>query len=135
MLRNGETHAIAFYISRLDQLLMTYADTIMPNHYPDYNDQIEAILTNHVERNNRKNKNSPPMDRARAVSEYLKNHINKTITAGNVESLQDSLPKEQAFVLVNGGELYKVRILLPSINKSSIKSFINIINLVNCVSY
>lgn len=45
-----------------------------------------------------------------------------------------SLPKGQAFVLVNGGELYKVRIPFPSNNKNYIKNFINIVNLVNCVS-
>lgn len=83
--------SIAFYISRLAQLLMAYADTIMPNHYPDYNEQIEAILTNHEERNSRKHKNVAPMDRAKAVAEYLKNHINKTIAAGNVESLHDQI--------------------------------------------
>lgn len=83
--------SIAFYISRLDQLLMAYADTIMPTHYPDYHEQIDAILTHHEERNSRKNKNAAPMDRARAVVEYIKEHINKTIAAGNVESLHDQV--------------------------------------------
>ena len=83
--------SIAFYISRLDQLLMAYSDTIMPNLYPDYNDHIEAILTHHEERNSRKNKNTAPMDRPKAVAEYLKNYINKTIAAGNVESLHDQI--------------------------------------------
>ncbi|TAL64985.1 MAG: type IV conjugative transfer system coupling protein TraD, partial [Legionella sp.] len=83
--------SIAFYISRLDQLLMAYADTIMPSRYPDYNDQIESILTNHEERSSRKQKNTAPMDRTKAVIEYLKNHISKTIAAGNVESLHDQI--------------------------------------------
>lgn len=83
--------SIAFYISRLDQLLMAYADTIMPSRYPDYNDQIESILTHHEERNIRKQKNAAPMDRTKAVIEYLKNHISKTIAAGNVESLHDQI--------------------------------------------
>ncbi|KTD04428.1 conjugative coupling factor TraD [Legionella geestiana] len=83
--------SIAFYISRLDQLLMAYADAIMPVHYPDYHEQIESILTNHEERSNRKHKNAAPMDRPKAVIEYLKSHISKTIAAGNVESLHDQV--------------------------------------------
>lgn len=83
--------SIAFYISRLDQLLMAYADTIMPGHYSDYHEQIDAILTHHEERQSRKNKNSAPMDRTKAVIEYIKEHISKTITAGNVESLHDQI--------------------------------------------
>lgn len=83
--------SIAFYISRLDQLLMAYADSIMPKHDPSYHKQIEVILSNNEERNNRRNKNTEPMDRSKAVIEYLKNHITKTITAGNVESLHDQV--------------------------------------------
>lgn len=83
--------SIAFYISRLDQLLMAYADTIMPGHYSDYHEQIDAILTHHEERQSRKNKNTAPMDRTKAVIEYIKAHISKTITAGNVESLHDQI--------------------------------------------
>lgn len=83
--------SIAFYISRLDQLLMAYADSIMPDHYPNYHEQIDAILTNHEERQSRKNKNSAPMDRTKAVIEYIKEHISKTISAGNVESLHDQI--------------------------------------------
>lgn len=83
--------SIAFYISRLDQLLMAYADTIMPTHYQDYHKQVDAILTHHEERQSRKNKNAAPMDRTKAVIEYIKEHISKTITAGNVESLHDQI--------------------------------------------
>ena len=83
--------SIAFYISRLDQLLMAYADTIMPAHYSDYDEQIDAILTHHEQRQSRKNKNTAPMNRTKAVIEYIKEHISKTITAGNVESLHDQI--------------------------------------------
>ncbi|MBA2649175.1 MAG: type IV conjugative transfer system coupling protein TraD [Legionella sp.] len=83
--------SIAFYISRLDQLLMVYADFIMPTHYPHYHERITSILSQFEERNSRKNKNATPMDRTKAVIEYIKQHINKTITAGNVESLHDQI--------------------------------------------
>ena len=82
---------IAFYISRLDQLLMTYADVTMPLHYPDYHDQIEKILAENDCRIDKHGKAPPPMDRTKAVIHYLKNHISKTITSGNVESLHDQI--------------------------------------------
>ncbi|STX50920.1 conjugative coupling factor TraD [Legionella busanensis] len=83
--------SIAFYISRLNQLLMAYADTIMPQHYSDYHSQIEEILTTYEEKSNRKKKHIAPMDRTKAVIEYLKNYISRTISSGNVESLHDQI--------------------------------------------
>ena len=83
--------SIAFYISRLDQLLMAYSDTIMPSHDPDYHIRIDTLLSQDEERQNRKHKKAAPMDRTKAVIEYLKEHITKTITAGNVESLHDQI--------------------------------------------
>lgn len=82
--------SIAFYISRLDQLLMTYADTILPRHFSDYHEKIEAIIVNdcRIDKHGRMN---PPMDRAKAVTQYLKEHISNTITSGNVESLHDQV--------------------------------------------
>ena len=48
--------SIAFYISRLDQLLMTYADNILPTHYPDYQQQIELIIEEHDSKIGKNNK-------------------------------------------------------------------------------
>ncbi|KTD20019.1 type IV conjugative transfer system coupling protein TraD [Legionella israelensis] len=83
--------SIAFYISRLDQLLMTYADTILPGHYPEYNQQIEQIIEDHNSKIGKNNKTKPPMERHQAVIQYVKNHINKTIKNGNTESLHDQI--------------------------------------------
>lgn len=83
--------SIAFYISRLDQLLMAYADTTLPTHYADYHEQIELIIANNDCRIDKFGKSPPPMDRAQAVVKYLKDHITKTITSGNVESLHDQV--------------------------------------------
>lgn len=46
-----------------------------------------------------------------------------------------SLPKGQAFVLVNGGELYKLRIPLPSTEKTvhQIQAMIYQINKLGCI--
>ena len=83
--------SIAFYISRLDQLLMAYADTIMPAHDPDYQNKIERIISDHDCRVDKFGKTPSPMDRAKAVVQYLKDHITKTITEGRVESLHDQV--------------------------------------------
>ncbi|MGQ3892028.1 type IV conjugative transfer system coupling protein TraD [Legionella sp. CNM-4043-24] len=83
--------SIAFFISRLDQLLMAYADTIMPAHHPDYQKYINRILADNDCKVDKFGNSPPPMDRSKAVVKYLKDHISKTITSGNVESLHDQI--------------------------------------------
>ncbi|HAT1762254.1 TPA: type IV conjugative transfer system coupling protein TraD [Legionella pneumophila] len=83
--------SIAFYISRLDQLLMTYADTILPSQYPDYHQELEQIIEEHDSKIGKNNKTKSPMERHQAVIQYVKDHINKTIKNGNIESLQDQI--------------------------------------------
>ncbi|WP_133127678.1 type IV conjugative transfer system coupling protein TraD [Legionella nagasakiensis] len=83
--------SISFYISRLDQLLMTYADAILPSFYPDYHQQIEEITEEHDSKIGKNNKTKSPMERHQAVIQYVKTHINKTIKNGNIESLQDQI--------------------------------------------
>lgn len=83
--------SIAFYISRLDQLLMTYADTILPNHYPNYHQNIEEIIEEHDSKIGKNNKTKSPMERHQAVIQYVKEHINKTIKNNNAEALHDQI--------------------------------------------
>ena len=82
--------SIAFYISRLDQLLMYYADTILPRYFPDYHDRIDQIINTDC-RIDKQGRTTPPMERTKAVASYLKEHITNTITSGNVESLHDQV--------------------------------------------
>lgn len=82
---------IAFYISRLDQLLMAYADTILPNHYPNYHQEIEEIIEDHDSKIGKNNKTKSPMERHQAVIQYVKEHINKTIRSNNAEALHDQI--------------------------------------------
>jgi conjugative coupling factor TraD (TOL family) len=82
--------SIAFYISRLDQLLMAYADIILPQRFPDYHETIDSIISKDY-RIDKHGRTNPPMDRAKAVASYLKEHITNTITSGNVESLHDQV--------------------------------------------
>lgn len=83
--------SIAFYISRLDQLLMTYADTILPNHYPNYHQNIEEIIEEHDSKIGKNNKTKSPMERHQAVTQYVKEHINRTIKNNNAEALHDQI--------------------------------------------
>lgn len=83
--------SIAFYISRLDQLLMAYADVILPTHQPNYHQDIERIIANNDCKIDKFGNTPPPMDRTKAIVKYLKDHISKTITSGNVESLHDQI--------------------------------------------
>jgi conjugative coupling factor TraD (TOL family) len=82
---------IAFYISRLDQLLMAYADTIMPARDHNYIKEVAAIIADNDARIDKYGKPYPPMDRSLAVSKYFKEYISDTIAQGNVESLHDQV--------------------------------------------
>lgn len=82
---------ISFYISRLDQLLMAYADAIMPSRHPNYLADVEAIIEENDARVDKYGNAYPPMDRAKAVAKYFKQYISKTIAQGNVESLHDQV--------------------------------------------
>ncbi len=83
--------SIAFYISRLDQLLMTYADSTLSKHDTNYQNHIDRIISDNDCRVDKFGKTAPPMERFKAVVQYLKDHITKTITEGRVESLHDQV--------------------------------------------
>lgn len=83
--------SIAFYISRLDQLLMAYADAILPERFSDYHDKINRLLFDNDCRIDKHGRTNPPMERTKAVAHYLKDHISQTITSGNVETLHDQI--------------------------------------------
>ncbi len=83
--------SIAFYINRLDQLLMNYADTIMPSCFERYEEQIQWIMTTNNCRLDKFGKAPEPIDRTQAVIAYLKSYIHKTIATGNMESLHDQI--------------------------------------------
>lgn len=83
--------SIGFYINRLDQLLMAYSDAILPTHDPNYHEKIEEIIANNDCRVDKYGNIPPPMSRSKAVVKYLQEHISKTITSGNVESLHDQV--------------------------------------------
>ena len=83
--------SIAFYISRLDQLLMAYSDVTLSAHEPNYHEKIEEIIANNDCRVDKYGNTPPPMSRSKAVVKYLQEHISKTIISGNVENLHDQI--------------------------------------------
>ncbi|HAT1945807.1 TPA: type IV conjugative transfer system coupling protein TraD [Legionella pneumophila] len=83
--------SIAFYVSRLDQLLMAYSDSTLPAYDSNYHEKIEEIIANNDCRVDKYGNTPPPMSRSKAVVKYLQEHISKTITSGNVESLHDQV--------------------------------------------
>ena len=83
--------SIAFYITRLDQLLMAYADTVLVSKIPAYQRAVDAIIEENDARVDKYGNPYPPMDRSKAVVKYLKQYISDTISSGNVESLHDQV--------------------------------------------
>ncbi|MBA2651652.1 MAG: type IV conjugative transfer system coupling protein TraD [Tatlockia sp.] len=118
---------IGFYITRLDQLLMAYADTVMPSRLPDYLSQVENILAENDARVDKFGNPYPPMHRAKAVLKYFNQYISNTIAAGNVESLQDQIIIDlYDAVLMDKAYYDKITIsvgpVLSEINKSNAKN-------------
>ncbi|MBA2710115.1 MAG: type IV conjugative transfer system coupling protein TraD [Tatlockia sp.] len=83
--------SIAFYITRMDQLLVGYADTILPERLPAYQQKVAAIIADNDARVDKYGNPYPAMDRAKAVIKYLKQYIADTIAAGQVEQLHDQV--------------------------------------------
>ena len=83
--------SIALYITRIDLLLMAYADAIFPTRIPAYLREVQSIINDNDARVDKYGNPYPPMDRAKAVVKYLKQYISDTIADGNVESLHDQV--------------------------------------------
>lgn len=80
--------SIAFYITRLDKLLVTYADFLFPNIDSNYEENLQSIIrqTQTIDKFGRL---SPPMDKLNALTRYIKDYIEQMITANQIENLHD----------------------------------------------
>lgn len=83
--------SIAFYISRLDQLLMAYADSVLPKRLPGYIEAVAEILAENDAKLDKNGKPVSAMSRTNAVMCFLQKYITDTIASGNVESLHDQI--------------------------------------------
>ncbi|HHF0526335.1 TPA: type IV conjugative transfer system coupling protein TraD [Legionella anisa] len=124
---------IAFYISRLDQLLMAYSDATFPTHDSNYHEKIEEIIANNDCRVDKYGNTPPPMSRSKAVVKYLQEYISKTITSGNVESLHDQVLIDLFDAAIMDKNYYdkitaSVGPVLSEINKSNASSIFSFHN-------
>lgn len=80
--------SIAFYITRLDKLLVSYADFLFPSLDPDYAENIQNIISQ-GQTIDKFGRLSPPMDRVDALTRYIKDYIDQIIASHQIESLHD----------------------------------------------
>lgn len=116
--------SIAFYITRLDLLLMQYADSTFPQMDPDYEQKLEDILSEHNKKVAKSKKGMKTFERHHGVIEYVRKHINENITQGNTESLFQQVLIELFDAAVIDKQYYdkitaSVGPVLSEINKSN----------------
>ncbi len=80
--------SIAFYITRLDKLLVSYADFLFPSLDPDYEGNIQNIISQ-AQTIDKFGRLSPPIDRVDALTRYIKNYIDQIIASHQIESFHD----------------------------------------------
>ncbi|STX55511.1 conjugative coupling factor TraD [Legionella beliardensis] len=79
---------IGFYLTRLDQLLMRYCDTVFAKTHPDYLAEVQAILVENDTKVDKYGNPYPPMDRAKAVLKYIKQYVSDIIEKGDIKAFQ-----------------------------------------------
>lgn len=82
---------IAFFITRLDQLLMCYADHVMPNRDDKYLSSVQSILNDYNARVDKNGNQLPPIPRYKAVHKYIQEFVNDFIASGKSKELQGDL--------------------------------------------
>ena len=80
--------SIAFYITRLDKLLVTYADFLFPQHDVQYEKNIQNIISQ-GQTIDKYGRISSPMDRTQALTQYIRNYIDQIIASNQIETLHD----------------------------------------------
>lgn len=80
--------SIAFYITRLDKLLVTYADFLFPSLDHDYEENIQNIISQR-QTIDKFGRLSAPMHRVDALTRYIKDYIDQIIASNQIESLHD----------------------------------------------
>lgn len=91
--------SIGFYITRLDQLLVIYADTVLIKFFPTYEREVENILAKGLIKPSHK-----PMRRTDAILNYFKAYIESEIASGKAENLY----RNTLVALIDGAQLDKV---------------------------
>lgn len=82
---------IAFFITRLDNLLMSYADIVMPTKDSNYTIGVAHIIAEHDAKVDKNGNPYPPMERKKAVLKYVASYIGAIIEQGRIEEFQGDL--------------------------------------------
>jgi conjugative coupling factor TraD (TOL family) len=125
--------SIAFYITRLDLLLMAYADIVLTRQDNNYAAGVEAIISENEARVDKHGNPYPPMDRTKAIMQYLKEYISNMVAAGNVETLQDQVLIDlYDGAIIDKSYYHKITAsvgpVLSEINKSNASSIFSSLN-------
>lgn len=79
---------IGFYLTRLDQLLMRYCDTVFAHVHSNYLSGVEAIIVENDAKVDKYGNPHPPLDRAKAVLKYIKQYVSDIIEKGDIKAFQ-----------------------------------------------
>lgn len=82
---------IAFYITRLDQLLMRYCDKVLVKTDVNYSMGVTEIIAENDSRVDKFGNPYPPMERSKAVLKYVKAYVSNIIQQGNIKTFQGNL--------------------------------------------
>lgn len=82
---------IAFYITRLDQLLMRYCDKVFALDNPEYVTAVDEILAENNGKIDKQGNPLPPIERSKAVLKFVKQYVSKMIENGDIKAFQGHL--------------------------------------------
>lgn len=124
---------IGFYITRLDQLLMLYCDTVFSLENTQYLGCVVHILAEHESRVDKQGNPYPPMERAKAVLKYIKQYVSDLIQSGDIKKIQGSLIVELYDAASMDKQYYdkitaSVGPVLAKINSSSASTIFSSVN-------
>ena len=130
--------SIAFYISRLDKLLMIYADHLFVNNHPDYESKIQSIISK-AQTIDKFGRTNAPMDRSHAVSLYVKEYIDQICAQNNLENFHNQMLIELYDAAILDKHYYdkitaSVGPVLSEINKSNASPIFSFIESANEIS-
>ena len=82
---------IAFYITRLEQLLMRYCDKVLVASDANYGSGVAEIIADNDARVDKYGNPYPPMERSKAVLKYVKSYVSNIIQQGDIKAFQGNL--------------------------------------------
>lgn len=82
---------ISFFITRLDELLIAYADSVMPRKDPEYLGGVDKIKRDRDNKIDKHGNKQAPISRAQAIKTYLAAYIEEKVSQGVMSELHDQI--------------------------------------------